>query len=111
MCKNDKTVKITGVIERILFQKDQFIIGHLKSSNKTVTFIGDFYGIEEKDKITIHGLWEKHFRYGWQIRVSSWERPIPSTKEQTLSFLSSGLVKGVGKKRAEIGRASCRERV
>lgn len=101
MCKNDKTVKITGVIERILFQKDQFIIGHLKSSNKTVTFIGDFYGIEEKDKITIHGLWEKHSRYGWQIRVSSWERPIPSTKEQTLSFLSSGLVKGVGKKRAE----------
>src|SRR5699024_5552074 len=33
--------------------------------------------------------------------VTQWERPIPTTEENIISFLASGLIKGVGKARAK----------
>ncbi len=54
------------------------------------------YGVRPNEAIIIHGNWDTHPKYGQQVKVSYWERPIPSTKKQVQAFLSSGLVKGVG---------------
>ena len=41
-----------------------------------------------------------HPKFGKQLAVVFWERPIPQTKDQIVAFLSSPLVKGCGAKQA-----------
>ncbi|ALP37948.1 hypothetical protein ASL14_18930 [Paenibacillus sp. IHB B 3084] len=63
---------------------------------------GSLFGINKGERITVHGNWETHTKYGQQFVVAHWERPLPQTKDQLVSFLSSKFVKGCGKKRAEL---------
>lgn len=91
----------TGVITRIFFKKDDFIIGLLETDTEEIKFTGNIYGIGKNEDLTIKGEWVKHHKYGEQLQVKEWERPMPKTREQVISFLSSGLIKGVGKSRAE----------
>jgi len=94
-------LKFQGIISRIIFRKEDFLIGQILADKKTITFKGHFLGVEANENIIIYGKWVYHSKYGNQIEVSSWERPVPTIKEQTLEFLSSGLVDGVGKSRAK----------
>jgi len=43
-----------------------------------------------------------HEKYGQQLSVTQWERPIPNTKEQVIAFTSSPLVKGCSPKQAVV---------
>lgn len=94
-------VRLEGIVTKIIFRKNEFLIGLLNTNTGVITFTGDFHGIYKGDKITVYGQWIKHIKYGNQLEVTQWERPIPSNKEQVISFLSSGLVKGVGEARAK----------
>src|SRR5699024_12843598 len=106
--------------KKIFFTKDEFIIGQFQTDTdkERFNFKGNFYGIEENEKLIIYGKWVQHPNYGNQLEVTQWERPIPTTEENIISYIASGLIKGVGKARAKrlvntlgkIGRASCRER-
>lgn len=93
---------VIGEVKAILFRKDDFLIGVLDTVDGEVKFTGNMYGIEQKDHITIIGKTVHHPRYGEQLQVERWERPLPSTREQVINFLSSGLIKGLGIKRAEV---------
>src|SRR5699024_1129647 len=62
--------------------------------------VGHIYGVDKNEHITVKGGWETHPKFGRQLKVESWERPIPQTEEQVLAFLSSPMVKGCGKKTA-----------
>ena len=42
------------------------------------------------------GEWTQHPKYGEQFAFSSYEEPEPTTEDGILSFLSSGVIKGVG---------------
>lgn len=91
----------TGKVERIIFRAEEYMVGVLKCENgKELRFTANMYGIEKGNDLTIKGKWGIHPRYGEQFQVSEWKRPVPKTKDQTIAFLSSGLVKGVGKRRA-----------
>lgn len=93
---------VTGEVKAILFRKEDFLIGVLDTVDGEVKFTGNMYGIEQKDHITLIGKMVHHPRYGEQLQVERWERPLPSTREQVINFLSSGLIKGLGIKRAEV---------
>ncbi|MBR3719524.1 MAG: ATP-dependent RecD-like DNA helicase, partial [Firmicutes bacterium] len=47
-------------------------------------------------RYTLTGEWKIHPRYGEQFAFSSFEEPEPATSDGILTFLSSGIVKGVG---------------
>lgn len=94
--------KYQGNLKAVLFKKDDFMIGVLRTEkDNEIRFLGNFYGVDKGEDLIITGNWVNHQRYGKQLNVISWERPMPDTEEQVISFLSSGLVKGVGKKRAK----------
>ncbi|ALX47699.1 hypothetical protein AOX59_03225 [Lentibacillus amyloliquefaciens] len=90
----------TGVITRILYQHEYFLIAVLQTDDEEIKIKGSIYGVEKGEKVTVRGEWENHPKYGKQLAVESWERPIPQTEEQILAFLSSPMVKGCGKKQA-----------
>ncbi|WP_176447371.1 ATP-dependent RecD-like DNA helicase [Lentibacillus sp. CBA3610] len=93
-------IEQTGIIKRILYQHEAFLIAILKTDYEAIKIKGSIYGVEKGEKVTVRGEWERHPKYGGQLAVESWERPIPQTEEQILAFLSSPMIKGCGKKQA-----------
>jgi len=89
-------IEKTGKITRILYRNDDFLIALLND----IKIVGSIYGADKNEEITVMGEWETHPKFGRQLKVESWERPIPQTEEQILAFLASPMVKGCGKKTA-----------
>src|SRR5690625_5135619 len=77
-------------------------MGVLNTVVKEVKFTGNKYDIEREDYITLIGKVVYHPRQGEQLEVERLVHPLPSTREQVINFLSSGLIKGLGIKRAEV---------
>lgn len=87
-----------------LTEKNDFGIAQWlpEDSNGAFTIKGSLFGMHKNERIRVHGTWETHSKHGKQFLVSHWERPLPETKDQIVSFLSSKFVKGCGKKKAEL---------
>ena len=64
------------------------------------TIVGTIPGAASGKSYKIQGEFVDDPRYGEQLKVSTWEETIPSTKQGIKDFLSSGTIKGVGKKTA-----------
>src|SRR5699024_5031533 len=89
-----------GEIVKILFQKEDFLIAVLKTDTNQIKIIGNVYGVKKGEEVILRGDWETHPRFGEQLKVESWKRPIPQNEEQIIAYLSSPMVKGCGKKTA-----------
>ena len=83
---------LTGTVKRFIYRSGDFGIFRL---DDTIA-LGEVPGVSEGDKLTVTGKWETHPKFGIQLRVKSWEKPVPTTREAAAEFLSSGLIKGVG---------------
>ncbi|MCD5401644.1 ATP-dependent RecD-like DNA helicase [candidate division NPL-UPA2 bacterium] len=88
----EKTETMTGVIKKIIFQSSDFAIFRL---NETLA-LGNLVGIKKGDKLEVTGKWVEHPKYGKQLKIEHWEKPIPNDREGAIMFLSSGLIKGIG---------------
>ena len=69
--------------------------------NTTITFTGYFHELNENDTYKLFGTVSNHNKYGEQFICSSYERVMPEEKDSIVEFLSGGLFKGIGKKKAE----------
>ena len=91
-----------GRLIEIIFQNDSngYTIGILSCEDEDVTIIGYLPALKEGENVSVKGKWNMHPNYGRQLEVQEY-RPIhPSTREGILSYLSSGVVKGIGEKMA-----------
>ncbi|MDT3417196.1 exodeoxyribonuclease V alpha subunit [Brevibacillus aydinogluensis] len=95
-------IEIHGILKKVIFQKDDFLIGTLDYEGNTITIKGSMLGIEPEQEVIVYGDWVDDPKYGRQFVFHRWDRPIPKTKDQITAFLSSPLVNGCGKKRAEM---------
>ena len=68
--------------------------------NKTITFTGYFYDLNEDDTYIFYGEGVKHPRYGFQFQVSNYEKVRPSDRDGVIEFLASDLFPGIGGKLA-----------
>lgn len=93
---------LQGELGRIIYRNDDFLIALLITDDGQHIVKGSVLGVERGEKIMVHGEWSVHPRYGRQFEIERWERPLPATKEQAIAFLSSGLIKGCGPKRAKV---------
>ncbi|MFD2760471.1 ATP-dependent RecD-like DNA helicase [Lentibacillus juripiscarius] len=94
-------MELTGSITSILYRKDDFLIAVLRTQKEDIKIKGNIHGIEKKEALTVYGSFETHQKYGRQFTVEYWERPLPQTKNQLITFLASPLIKGCGKKQAQ----------
>ncbi|MDP4086574.1 MAG: ATP-dependent RecD-like DNA helicase [Bacillota bacterium] len=95
--------ELKGYIKQYIYRKEDFVIATFQSEEQgEIKIQGSILGVEEKENLMIQGEWESHPKYGKQFKIIKWMRPIPKTKNQIISFLSSKLIKGCGAKRAGI---------
>ncbi|MCM3711009.1 SF1B family DNA helicase RecD2 [Sporosarcina luteola] len=91
-----------GKVSKVLYRNEEFLIAILKTGEEEIIVKGNIYGVYKGEEIQVQGTWEMHPKFGKQLTVAFWERPIPQTKDQIIAFLSSPLVKGCGAKQAAL---------
>ncbi len=69
--------------------------------DRMLRFTAVGYGLPQTDsvKLELEGDW-KEGKYGLQFHVENWHELVPPTTEGLLSYLSSGLLKGIGESTA-----------
>lgn len=106
-------IYIKGQYRKNIFQSDAgYVIGLFKVVetnselletylNHDITFTGYFHELNEVDQYLFYGSIVNHVKYGEQFQVERYERLLPEEKNSIVSFLSSGIFKGIGEKKAE----------
>lgn len=93
-------ITISGVIERINYQnpENNYAIARMKNSANgvSITVVGYLSGLSSGEKIKAQGVWETHTRYGEQFRINIMEVVLPTKAEEIETYLSSGIIKGIG---------------
>ncbi|UZW85152.1 ATP-dependent RecD-like DNA helicase [Staphylococcus lugdunensis] len=100
---------LKGTVEVILFQNQDNFYTVLKvdtiESNESFdtmpTVVGFFPNIVEGDVYTFKGQVIAHPKYGKQLKADTFEKELPQTKDAIITYLSSDLFKGIGKKTAQ----------
>lgn len=69
--------------------------------DRTITFTGYFYELNDMDTYIFYGKLVQHEKYGEQFQVESYKRCRPEEKNAIIEFLTSGLFKGIGEKKAK----------
>lgn len=100
---------IKGTVETILFQNSDNFYTVLKvdtietneSFDTMPTVVGFLPNAVEGDVYTFKGQTVEHPRYGKQLKAETFEKELPQTKDAIISYLSSDLFKGIGKKTAQ----------
>src|SRR5690606_32769990 len=68
---------------------------------KEVIITGFFPKIHEEETYLFYGDFTEHPRFGLQFNAKHYKKELPQTKQGVITYLSSGLFKGIGVKIAE----------
>lgn len=60
--------------------------------------VGHYLPTVSSVKVDMAGHWKKDARYGLQFEMESYEELVESSKAGIVSYLSSGMIPGIGKK-------------
>lgn len=67
----------------------------------SITAVGYYLPTMERMKVDMTGRWKKDAKYGLQFMMESYEEIIDPGKNGIVAYLSSGLIRGIGKRLAE----------
>lgn len=95
--------RFEGTVIEILFSNDSngYTVARIKIEDDEEVITGYMPGLTTGENIEVEGSWNIHEIYGRQFNVNAYKIVLPSTLNGILSFLSSGVITGVGKKMAE----------
>ncbi|AKL93765.1 ATP-dependent DNA helicase, RecD/TraA family [Clostridium aceticum] len=96
-------VEIEGKLIEIIFKNESngYTVGVLETSEEEVTLVGYLPALREGEHLLVKGDWKIHPVYGHQLEVEEYRPLVPSSEEGMITYLSSGIVPGVGKKMAK----------
>ncbi len=104
--------QIQGAIERITYFNEDNGYSVIKitpdkrypraqARDGTVTVVGIMPALQEGESAQFSGAWVNDDRYGFQFRAEQTIPIAPHTAKGLISYLSSGIVKGIGPRTAE----------
>lgn len=95
-------LEIEGAITEIIFHSEEsgYTVAVFETDREQFTVVGDMVGVSAGRRYQLTGRFIEHKKYGEQFAVSFAREVMPQTKEGMESFLSSGVLKGIGPKTA-----------
>lgn len=99
----EEQIKIEGVCEAVIFRNDDNGYAVLRVSTvngDAITAVGCMPRVGVGEHLVIIGSWITHPTYGEQFKIEQCERNLPATEGAILEYLSSGTVRGIGRKTA-----------
>ena len=101
---NDKLLEITGSVDDIIYRNEQngYTVFEIADGDDSITAVGILPQISIGDNIKVTGSFTTHRSYGRQFSVSVCEVVRPTESADILRYLSSGAIKGIGAKTAQV---------
>ncbi len=102
---------LEGSVESIVFRNEDnhYTVARFRLNDHgrlfrddLTTIVGALPGIHVGELLTVEGEWENDPRYGRQLHVTSFIQRLPASTEGIVRYLSSGLIKGIGPKKAKL---------
>ncbi len=102
---------LEGSVENIVFRNEDnhYTVARFRPNDRgklfrdeLMTIVGMLPGIHVGELLSVEGEWEKDPRYGRQLHVTSFTQRLPASTEGMMRYLSSGLIKGIGPKKAKL---------
>lgn len=102
--------KIEGSVESIVFRNEDnhYTVARFRPNDSgrllrddLTTIVGALPGVQVGELLSVEGEWETDPRYGRQLHVNSFVQRLPASPEGIVRYLSSGLIKGIGPKKAQ----------
>ena len=88
-----------GTIHSVIFQNAESgytVLRLLTEEGEVITVVGCIPCAAPGEHLVASGVWEQHPQHGEQLRASELERTLPEDEDEILSYLASGVCKGVG---------------
>jgi exodeoxyribonuclease V alpha subunit len=73
----------------------------VQGQRENTILVGNLFDVNEGDFLEITGEYVNHPKFGKQIKVNTFQSILPEDKDGMIKYLSSGRIKGIGKKSAE----------
>ena len=96
----NEVTEIKGEIETITYRNEEngWSVIKIKNDRGAIfTATGMFSYLKVGEYFSLKGSWVTHRSHGKQFKVDLGTPILPSTKEGIIRYLSSGLIKGIGK--------------
>jgi exodeoxyribonuclease V alpha subunit len=102
--------RLEGSVESIVFRNEDnhYTVARFRPNDSgrlfrddLTTIVGVLPGVHVGELLSVEGEWEKDPKYGKQLHITSFTQRLPASKEGIARYLSSGLIKGVGPKKAQ----------
>ena len=93
-----------GTVDEIIYMNEDngYAIFDLEDADEgLITCVGTVPYIKCGEILMVCGKWVNHPNYGQQLKIEYFERIEPETKDSILTYLSSGIIKGIGPKMAQ----------
>lgn len=93
---------ITAAVEEVTFQNDTngFTVMDVSIDDDYFTAVGVMPGVTAGETVTLTGNFTIHQSFGRQFKVTAFSRCMPETTEQIYKYLASGVIRGIGPKKA-----------
>src|SRR2546423_9196676 len=101
---------LDGSVENIVFRNEDnhYTVARFRPNDSgrlfrddLTTIVGMLPGVHVGELLSVEGEWEKDPKYGRQLHITSFTQRLPASKEGITRYLGSGLIKGVGPKKAQ----------
>ncbi len=96
-----KKLKLSGLIERIIFRNDINEYSVIKLTSGEVA-CGQIPSLIAGDRFEAEGKWAVHPKYGRQFQVSSVAPSVNANRGEVIQYLGSGIIKGIREETAEM---------
>ncbi|HKV56727.1 MAG TPA: ATP-dependent RecD-like DNA helicase, partial [Ktedonobacteraceae bacterium] len=102
--------KLEGSVESIVFRNEEnhYTVARFRPNDSgrlfrddLTTIVGTLPGVQVGELLAVDGEWEKDPKYGRQLHVTTFVQRLPASPEGITRYLGSGLIKGIGPKKAE----------
>lgn len=90
---------IDGTISHIIFTNEEngyTVLRLVTTDGELLTVVGTIPCAAPGENLIISGRWVEHPTHGTQVMAEEVERHLPTSEEDIISYLASGVIKGIG---------------
>ena len=93
-------VTVEGSVDAVILQNEEngytVLLLRVDGEDEPITVVGCIPCAAAGEGMTVTGVWVNHPVHGPQLSAESVERRLPQEEEDIVSYLSSGILKGIG---------------
>ena len=97
--KDEDYITLEGTVGKIIFQNEDngYVVCEIETDDELAVVCGVMPFLSEGEMISAVGVWTNHQSYGRQFKAEYYEKKLPSSKKSIIKYLSSGVVRGIGR--------------